>query len=197
MADAKATTLHVQPQEVLDGPITLVEYDPTWTTLYQCEAERVRAALGDRALLIEHVGSTAVPGLVAKPKVDIVLAVSDSSDESEYVPALEAAGYVLRIREPDWHEHRLFAGPATAVNLHVFSHRCLEIDRVLRFRDRLRTSEADRLLYERTKRALAQRRWEYTQNYADAKGAVIEEILVRSGNREHDNLEPRSRPELA
>ena len=121
-----------------DGPITIVEYDPAWPGLYEREAERIRGALGGQARLLEHAGSTSVPGLAAKPIIDIVLAVPDSSDEGAYVPALEAAGYVLRIREPDWYEHRLFKGPDTNVNLHVFSEGCEEIARMLAFRDHLR-----------------------------------------------------------
>lgn len=130
--------------------------------------------------LLEHAGSTSVPELAAKPQIDIVLVVSDTADEPAYVPDMEAAGYVLRIREPDWFEHRLFGGPDTVINLHVFSAGCPEVERMLRFRDHLRRHEADRLLYERTKRALAARTWEYTQNYADAKTAVIQEILTRA-----------------
>jgi len=172
--------VRVGPLDVLDGPILLVDYDPAWPALYEREAGRIVGALGDRVLLIEHVGSTAVPGLVAKPLIDIVLAVSDSADEQAYVPDLEAAGYVLRIREPDWHQHRLFKGPDTDVNLHVFSDGCDEIGRLLRFRDHLRGNEDDRLLYERSKRKLAGRRWKYTQHYADAKTAVVEEIIARA-----------------
>lgn len=167
-----------------DGPVTLVAYDPGWPALYEREAERIRGALGDRARLLEHAGSTSVPGLTAKPTIDIVLAVPDSSDESAYVPALEGAGYVLRIREPDWYEHRLFKGPDTNVNLHVFSEGCEEITRMLAFRDRLRTNEADRELYERKKRELAARKWEFVQDYADAKTEVVEEIVARAESLE-------------
>ena len=179
-SDTEIAAAHVEPPEVLDGPVILVEYDPAWAALYEREEARIRAALGDRALLIEHVGSTSVPGLAAKPKIDVLLVVPDSGAEPDYVPALEAVDYVLRIREPDWHEHRVFGGPDTVVNLHVFSKGCEEIERLLRFRDHLRRSEPDRLLYESTKRALAQRTWRYTQNYADAKAVVVEEILGRS-----------------
>jgi len=164
----------------IDGPITLVEYDPAWPALYEREAERIRGALGDRARLLEHAGSTSVPGLAAKPIIDIVLAVPDSSDEGAYVEALEDAGYVLRIREPDWYEHRLFRGTDTNLNLHVFSEGCEEIDRMLAFRDRLRANERDRDLYERTKRELAARKWEFGQDYADAKTEVVKEILERT-----------------
>jgi GrpB-like predicted nucleotidyltransferase (UPF0157 family) len=87
----------------------------------------------------------------------------------------------LHIREPSWHEHRVLNGPNTDLNLHVFSEGCVEIERMLRFRDHLRRNEADRLLYERTKRALAQRTWKYGQHYADAKTTVVEEILARAG----------------
>jgi len=144
------------------------------------EEQRIRAALGERALMIEHVGSTSVPGLAAKPVIDICLVVPDSSDEPAYVPALEGAGYVLWIREPEWFEHRLFKGPDTAVNLHVYSEECVEIERYLLFRDRLRTNPADRELYLRTKRELAARPWKYVQNYADAKTAVVEAVIARA-----------------
>jgi GrpB-like predicted nucleotidyltransferase (UPF0157 family) len=162
------------------GPVVLVEYDARWPALFRREDDRISAALGDAALQVEHAGSTSVPGLAAKPIVDIVLVVADSADESAYVPALEAAGYVLRIREPDWFEHRLLKGPDTNVNVHVFSSGCSEIERMLLFRDRLRSDESDRELYERTKRELAQKEWEYTQHYADAKAAVVEEIIARA-----------------
>jgi GrpB-like predicted nucleotidyltransferase (UPF0157 family) len=181
--------VRIGPPDVLDGPVTLAAYDPAWPELYALEADRIRAALGDRAVLIAHVGSTSVPGLAAKPRIDIVLAVGDSSDEPSYVAALESAGYVLRIREPAWHEHRVFKRPGVDVNLHVFSAGCVEIDRMIGFRDRLRSDPADRALYERTKRDLAARTWKYTQDYADAKTVVVEEILGRLGT----GIAPRPR----
>jgi GrpB-like predicted nucleotidyltransferase (UPF0157 family) len=179
-SDDEIAAARIGPPEVLDRPITLAEYDSAWPVLYECEAARIRAALADRALLIEHVGSTSVPGLAAKPHIDILLAVADSSDEASYVPALEDAGYVLHIREPGWHEHRAFTSLETDLNLHVFSEGCVEIERMLRFRDHLRRNKTDRLLYERTKRELAQRTWKYGQHYADAKTTIVEEILARA-----------------
>lgn len=164
----------------LVGRIQIVDYDSEWPRLFVREAERIQATLGNRVLLIEHVGSTSVPGLAAKPKIDILLVVADSADEEAYVPALEAAANILRIREPDWHEHRILKGPDTDINLHVFSSGCPEIDRMLHFRDWLRSNETDRRLYERTKRDLARLDWKYVQNYADAKTAVVEEILARA-----------------
>jgi GrpB-like predicted nucleotidyltransferase (UPF0157 family) len=162
------------------GKILLVDYNPRWPDLFDREAERIRTALGVRALRIEHTGSTSVPGLTAKPILDVLLVVADSGEEDSYAPALEAGGYRLRIRETDWHEHRMFKGPDTETNLHVFSSGCPEIDRMLLFRDRLRSDPADRELYARTKLALAQTEWTAVQNYADAKTAVVEEILARA-----------------
>ena len=171
---------HVGKLTPLVGPIHIVDYDPHWARLFERESERIHTALGNRVLLIEHVGSTSVPGLAAKPRIDVLLVVADSADEATYVPALEAAAYVLCIREPDWYEHRLFNGPDTAINLHVFSSGCTEIDRMLLFRDWLRDNAVDRQLYERTKRELASKDWKYTQNYADAKTTVVEEIIARA-----------------
>ena len=164
----------------LTAPIAVVDYDSDWHRLYQREADRISALLGDRAVRIEHVGSTSVPGLAAKPIIDIDLVVADSADEAAYLPALEAAGYRLVIREPDWYEHRCLKGPDTNVNLHVYSAGCPEVERNLAFRDRLRADAADRDLYARTKRELAGRQWTYVQQYADAKTEVITEILGRA-----------------
>ena len=160
--------------------IVLVEYDPQWPALFEQAAEQIRAALGDAALEIHHVGSTSVPGLMAKPLIDINLVVADTTDEEAYVPRLEVAGYVLRVREPDWFEHRMLRGSEPPVNLHVFPSECPEVERMLLFRDWLRANEADRELYARTKRELGAQEWKYVQNYADAKTAVVEEILARA-----------------
>jgi GrpB-like predicted nucleotidyltransferase (UPF0157 family) len=165
---------------VLGGPVTLVDYDPAWPDLFEHEAGRIRSALGDQVRLLEHAGSTSVPGLAAKPIIDIVLAVPDSSDEAAYVPAMEAAGYVLRIREPEWFEHRLFRNTDPSVNVHVFTDGTIEIRRMLAFRDWLRANDDDRRLYERTKRELAARDWKYVQHYADAKTDVVAEIMERA-----------------
>jgi GrpB-like predicted nucleotidyltransferase (UPF0157 family) len=160
--------------------VVLVEYDPHWPVLFEQAAEQIRGALGDAALQIHHVGSTSVPGLMAKPFIDINLVVADTTDEEAYVPKLEAAGYVLRVREPDWFEHRMLRGYDPPVNLHVFPPECSEVERMLLFRDWLRTNDADRELYARTKRELGAQEWKYVQNYADAKTAVVEEILARA-----------------
>jgi GrpB-like predicted nucleotidyltransferase (UPF0157 family) len=162
------------------GPIEILDYNPKWPDRFEVEASNIRSALGGSALQVEHVGSTSVLGLIAKPIIDIVLVVVDSTQENQYATALEAAGYKLRVREPGWHEHRMFTSLTEDINVHVFSRGCPEVDRMLQFRDWLRTSEADRELYAQTKRALARQQWKYTQNYADAKTAVVEEIMSRA-----------------
>ncbi|MFL5971262.1 MAG: GrpB family protein [Gaiellaceae bacterium] len=168
----------------LPGSVEIHDYDPGWLRLYEREEERIRAVLGDRVIRIEHVGSTSVPGLPAKPLIDVALEVPDSADESAYVPALEATGYSLRIREPDWFEHRLLKGSDTDVNVHVFSAGCEEVDRMLLFRDWLRGNAADRELYAVKKRELAGREWKYMQQYADAKTSVVDEIMARATGEE-------------
>lgn len=166
--------------ERLSGPIELSDSDPGWAGAFREQAVRIRDALGARTIRIEHVGSTAVPGLVAKPIIDIVLEVPDSADENAYVPELASLGYVLRIREPDWFAHRLLRGHRPEVNLHIFSADCPETDRMLRFRDWLRSHPADRDRYAQEKRGLAARDWAYLQEYADAKTSVISAILARA-----------------
>jgi GrpB-like predicted nucleotidyltransferase (UPF0157 family) len=160
--------------------ILIQDYDPQWPQLYEREAARIQDTLGRRVLRMEHAGSTSVPGLAAKPIIDMVLVVADSSDEPAYAPSLEAAGYLLKIRESGWHEHRLFKGPDTDIHLHVFSLGCPEIDRMVLFRDWLRSNDSDRDLYVQTKSALAQQEWGRGQDYADAKTAVVAEILARA-----------------
>jgi GrpB-like predicted nucleotidyltransferase (UPF0157 family) len=183
-SDEEIEAMVVSGPMVHDSPIALVDYDTAWPDVFNQEAARIRAALGGAALAVEHVGSTSVPGLAAKPIIDVVLTVADSSDEAAYVPALEAVGYVLRIREPDWFEHRVLKGSDVDVNLHVFSVGCAEIDRMLSFRDHLRRHEADRQLYESTKRHLASRRWKYVQHCANAKSDVVAEIMTRASRIE-------------
>jgi GrpB-like predicted nucleotidyltransferase (UPF0157 family)/trans-aconitate methyltransferase len=176
--DVKSAWVGEAPQ--LNSTVTLVDYDPGWPELYQREAGRIRGILGDRIVQLEHIGSTSVPGLCAKPIIDIMLIVPDSSAESTYLPDLENAGYRLVIREPEWEAHRCFKGPDTNVNLHVYSPFTTQIERNLLFRDRLRAKTGQRDLYADTKRELAKRTWKYIQHYSDAKTAVVEEIIGRA-----------------
>jgi GrpB-like predicted nucleotidyltransferase (UPF0157 family) len=180
-ADLRAIT--VGELATLTGPIPFVEYDSRWPQLYAREETRIRAALGDRVLRIEHTGSTSVPGLAAKPIIDVTMTVVDVTDEPAFAPDLEAAGYTLRVREsePEWWDHRMFRGSDPMVNLHVFSTGCTELERMVGFRDWLRTHGDDREVYEQTKRDLIGRDWQNVQQYADAKTEVVEAIAARAG----------------
>jgi len=193
LTDAEVAAYVIGPVVPHNAPITLADYDPAWSALFAREADRIRAALGSTAIQVEHAGSTSVPGLAAKPIIDIVLAVPDSADEEAYVPALETAGYVLRVREPGWFEHRMFKGPDTDINLHVFTVGASEIDRMLLFRDWLRANDADREAYLRVKRDLAQRTWRHVQHYADAKSAIVAEITARATAARSDDPDQPAR----
>ena len=183
MSDERLEAITIHKRVRLDEPIQLAPYDPHWSEMFLVLANRIRDLLGSNVLLLEHVGSTSIPGLSAKPVIDFVLEVPDSRDEASYVPALEDDGFVLRIREPGWFEHRLLKTPSMEGNLHVFSAGCDETGRMLLFRDWLRTHDDDRKLYEDTKRRLSAQVWAYTQDYADAKSEVVSEILARAEGR--------------
>src|SRR5919204_1918826 len=133
--------------------VVIADPDPGWTERFKRERARIREALGDVARRIEHIGSTAVPGLAAKPIVDVLVTLEDVEDEPAFVPQLERAGYVLRVREPG---HRMFRTPERDVHVHLWPWG-EEVERYLRFRDRLRASAEDRAAYERLKRELAER----------------------------------------
>lgn len=172
-----------EPQ-VLTERIVVADYDPQWPKIFERLATDIRGVLGDTVVSLEHIGSTSVPGLAAKPIIDIQLVVADPDREAGYVPALETLGYLLRIREPQWHRHRVLKHTEPATNLHVFGPGAEPVHRDLMFRDRLRDHDTDRDHYARVKRELAQRDWTYMQQYADAKTEVVTEILHRAGYRE-------------
>jgi GrpB-like predicted nucleotidyltransferase (UPF0157 family) len=166
-----------------DRGIEIAAYDPAWPRWFDELAARIRAALGWRALGIEHVGSTSVPGLPAKPVIDIDLTVADSDDEPSYVPALEAAGFELRIREPWWYGHRLLRGSEPRCNLHVFGFESPELVRHRLFRDWLRGNPDEREEYARVKRESAvasNAAGEDTLQYNARKEQVVRDIYRRA-----------------
>lgn len=163
-----------------NAPIFLAPYDPAWPALYAGEARKIRAALGDRAIMLEHVGSTSIPGMSAKPLIDILLVVADPSNEASYVPALSARGYRLHLREVNWEQHRVLKGDAPLVNLHVFPPGSREIARMIGFRDRCRACPEEFDLYLGAKLELAARSWRHVQHYANAKSDVVEAIIARA-----------------
>ena len=158
--------------------IKILDYDPKWPQKFETHARVIAGALGNSALRVEHIGSTSVPGLAAKPIIDILVVVADSADESAYLPQMEAAGYVLRVREPDWNEHRMFRTPEKDVHVHIYSDGCPEIQRNLAFRNRLRRNSDDRRRYEQTKRELGAKEWSDMNAYAEAKTEAIESTLA-------------------
>ena len=175
MADPKLDTGLIGGLEKRE--IRICEYNPEWPATFSKHARIIADALGNSILRMEHIGSTSVPGLAAKPVIDILVVVPNSANESEYLPQLQAADYVLRVREPDWHEHRMLRTPDGGVHVHIYSLGCPEIQRLLIFRDRLRANGVDRARYEQTKRELAIKEWPEMNAYAAAKTAVIESII--------------------
>jgi GrpB-like predicted nucleotidyltransferase (UPF0157 family) len=159
--------------------ITIADYDPAWPARFERERARIGHALaGGVAVRIEHMGSTAVPGLAAKPIVDILVTVADSDDERAFAPALIRAGYELRVRECG---HRMFRTPERDVHVHVWADDDAEVRRHLAFRDHLRRSPADRDAYAALKRELARRDWEDMNEYAAAKDEFIRAVTARAG----------------
>ncbi|MFB9237197.1 GrpB family protein [Plantactinospora siamensis] len=169
-----------RPAEVTQ-PIVISPYDPEWPARYAVQEGRIRLALGERALAVEHVGSTAVPGLPAKDRIDIDLIVTEPADEDAYVPALARVGYTLRTREPHWYEHRCLWTDDHDVNLHVFGPDCDEHLRHLILRDWLRTHPEDRDRYAAAKLRSAAENPMSMGRYVNGKTPVIVEILKRAG----------------
>jgi GrpB-like predicted nucleotidyltransferase (UPF0157 family) len=155
----------------------VADYDPAWPSRFAALEARIGPALGDAALAIEHIGSTSVPHLAAKPIIDVLVVVTDVEDEPSYVSALEDAGFVLRVREP---RHRMFRTPERDVHIQVYSAGDQAIADYLDLRDWLRVDESDRALYAEVKRDLARRSWSDMNHYADAKTDVIAQVLGRA-----------------
>ena len=161
----------------------VVPPDPAWPQVYAALAGVIRDALGERALALEHVGSTAVPGLAAKPVIDIDLTVADSDDEASYVPALEPHGFVLVLREPWWYGHRLLRQRRPRCHVHVFSPDCAEAERHRIFRDWLRAHPEDRARYAEAKAAAAEETAAaggHMMDYNARKQEVLREIYARA-----------------
>jgi GrpB-like predicted nucleotidyltransferase (UPF0157 family) len=163
------------PEETIE----VVAYDLDWPATFGRLAGAIAAALGAAALRIDHIGSTAVLGLAAKPVIDMDLTVKNPSDEKIYVPALEEIGYDLVIREPAWHQHRCLRLDIPRVNLHVSGPDCPENIRHLLFGDWLREHPEDRELYGQAKqRALEGAR--HVMDYNLRKQSVIRDIYARA-----------------
>lgn len=174
-----------EPQEVglIGGmekrDIVIEEYNNIWPELFEIQKKKICRVLGDAVLRIEHIGSTAVPGLSAKPIIDILIVLEKPQNEETYLPVLTQLGYELRVREPDFDEHRMMRTPERDVHIHFYPYYSKEIDRYLIFRDQLRSNSTDRKLYEQTKRKLSEQEWDDTNDYAEAKSKIVEAIIVK------------------
>lgn len=157
--------------------IVVADYDDAWPARFEVLADRVRRALGPRVRCLEHIGSTSVPGLAAKPIIDMLLIVDDVHDEAAFVPPLEGAGFELRVREPD---HRMLRTPHRDTHLHVYAPGRAQARDYLDLRDWLRVSSDDCTLYANVKRHLAQKQWNDMNDYADAKTDIVLDILARA-----------------
>ncbi len=159
--------------------IVIEDYDPAWVRQFAAASARLSQALGDQVISIEHVGSTSVPGLAAKPIIDIDLSIEDTAAESRYLPALERLGYRLVLREPWWHGHRMLVSAAEDVHLHVWPRDAPEPIRHRLFRDWLCLHPEDLELYATTKRRLARDTAQQPGDYSLAKNEVIDAIYAR------------------
>ncbi len=160
--------------------IEIVSFSPLWADRYEVLARDISGALGAGAVEIEHVGSTAVPGLAAKDVIDIDLTVPDPDNESDYVPALEALGYTLRVREPEFEEHRMLRLASPRVNLHVYGPNSAEVARHRLFRDWLRRHPAERERYADAKRVAAAEGAARPMEYNAKKAIVVRELYARA-----------------
>jgi GrpB-like predicted nucleotidyltransferase (UPF0157 family) len=163
--------------------IDITEPDPAWPLTYDQLASQIRDALGWRVLQLDHVGSTSVPGLAAKPIIDIDLIVADPGREQLYVPTLEAIGFQLTIREPWWYGHRMLRAAEPSCNLHVFGFDSPEPIRHRILRDWLRGNPQDRDRYAAAKRdaaSAANAASEHVMQYNARKQQVIREIYHRA-----------------
>ncbi|GAA3212758.1 GrpB family protein [Dactylosporangium siamense] len=159
--------------------IVLEDYDPGWPRRYDAIHAALVETLGDRVVAVEHVGSTSVPGLPAKPIIDVDLTVEDTADETLYVPDLVRAGHRLVLREPWWHGHRMLVNAEDDIHLHVWPVGAPELVRHRLFRDWLRSHPEDLELYASTKRRLARDTVERPGDYSLAKNDVIDAIYAR------------------
>ena len=166
------------------APVVIVGYDPRWPTSYAEERERILAVVRDLIIGIEHIGSTAVPGLGGKPIIDIMGAVRQLEDAERCIQQLQSIGYEY---VPEYNEfipeRRYFhKGPpeARTFHLHMVELTSEFWERHLLFRDWLRSHPEDAQEYDELKRGLADRFGRDREGYTEAKGPFIEAVVVRA-----------------
>jgi GrpB-like predicted nucleotidyltransferase (UPF0157 family) len=157
--------------------LDVVDYDEAWPGIFGVHRDRLRQALVGAAVGIEHIGSTSVQGLAAKPIIDILVTVDDVTAEEDFLVPIVAAGYVVRVRAPG---RRMVRTPDRDVHVHILEKGSAAADDYLLFRDRLRGDAGDRALYASTKRALIAQGFDDMNAYSDAKTEVVTAIMGRA-----------------
>jgi GrpB-like predicted nucleotidyltransferase (UPF0157 family) len=165
----------------MSDPITVLSYDPVWPEIFRQLGAQLRAALGGVALRIDHIGSTAVPGLAAKPIVDVQISVERLEPVEPFRSPLEAAGFVYRASNTE-RTKRYFREPPGQRRTHVHVRRAGSFSEqfALLFRDFLRADPAAALDYGRRKVVLAARFAHDRHGYLDAKIPIIWDVLRRA-----------------
>lgn len=160
----------------------IIDYDPAWPEMFEKEAARIKAALGDVAVRIEHVGSTAVPGLAAKPIIDIQVSVAEMFPRERFVAPLEALGYLFLPdpTDPDHEYLKREVGGARTHQIHVCPAGSEWERRHLLFRDHLRAHQEDAARYAELKRRLAAEHPNDILGYIDGKTPFVREIEASS-----------------
>jgi len=169
--------MNIRSSSAKKQPIEIVEYQPIWPEIFEQEAEKIRRALSSHIISIHHFGSTAVPGLASKPKIDILVVLSsfDAFDSSSLVEiGFEDRGTIIPTG-------RYFSKGSPKIHLHLFEQENPLIQKNLQFRDWLRTHEDDRKAYEHLKKELAQHHTDCMQ-YCHAKTTFIKRILQKCGS---------------
>ncbi len=172
--------------------VELVEYDPSWPEKFQREKKKIMEAIGKYVVTIDHIGSTAIPFIIAKPVIDIQIGVKTLRDAVHCIPKLEKLGYEylasIESLEPN---RRLFRKPAEGKKkylLHMWEHQTEEWENFLLFRDYLREHTETAKEYEFVKKHMAKRFPENEVAYSIGKEGFIQVILQRAKKEKKEKL---------
>jgi GrpB-like predicted nucleotidyltransferase (UPF0157 family) len=178
---------------IVKNPLVIVDYDTRWPKIYEIERARILKAIGSKVVSIEHVGSTAVPGLGAKPTIDILVGVRSLSDAEECIEPLRKIGYeYVPEYEAEIAERRYFRkGPSEVPNRHFHLHMVERISnfwqRHILFRDYLRTHPETAQQYYRLKKELAAKHGSNREAYTEAKTSFIESVVAKADSKKKIN----------
>jgi GrpB-like predicted nucleotidyltransferase (UPF0157 family) len=165
----------------MPDPIIIAPYDPQWPRLFAELGARLREALGPVALRIDHIGSTSIPGMAAKPVIDVQISVASFEPLEAIKTPLEGLGFVHRADNPDLAKRYFRETPGQRrTHIHVRRAGSWSEQFALLFRDYLRTHDADARWYEGVKRALAEQYRDDRQGYTEAKGPYLWETMEKA-----------------